>query len=484
MLRQLTVVASSVVCLAVSPVSAEVPFQPLADFGFGGSPFDVNAAGLIVGAVNTKEPGTCVPVVWDAATATPVELPNEFGGYAVAINSNGDIAGIEFQEFGIYGTPVVWLGGERFELPDLGEGGYANDINESGVVVGSVISKGQYRAARWVDRELELLPLPEFEVDDGVIWSFANSINSSGVVTGTIQAPSGTPSAALRWDSEGVSLVPSDGLETKGVSIDNLGGVLINGYFDGGWSRAPAVVMPDGEVNVLPVPAGLFGGASGLSMSRNGIVAGYYYGSGPGGFQIKAVAWPNGVFTPLAMPEGQRYAFPSGVGVNGIVFGSATDGVSAVSVPGFWQLDVEDNLVETGSLVAGPGETVELSAVSRRTSGVNIGHSVAVTVDGNPVGQAITDAKGVARLAFTVPADFTGSQLTVQYVDENGAAATGVIDVETGCVPADLNCDGAVNPADLANLLANWGSPGPGDIDGNGAVGSGDLTALLAAWTG
>jgi hypothetical protein len=107
-----------------------------------------------------------------------------------------------------------------------------------------------------------------------------------------------------------------------------------------------------------------------------------------------------------------------------------------------------------------------------------------VTVDGNPVGQAITDAKGVARLAFTVPADFTGSQLTVQYVDENGAAATGVIDVETGCVPADLNCDGAVNPADLANLLANWGSPGPGDIDGNGAVGSGDLTALLAAWTG
>ena len=71
-----------------------------------------------------------------------------------------------------------------------------------------------------------------------------------------------TPSAALRWDSKGVSFVPSDGLETKGISINNLGGVLINGYFDGGSSRAPAVVDTDGLVTVLEVPAGLFGGAA------------------------------------------------------------------------------------------------------------------------------------------------------------------------------------------------------------------------------
>lgn len=49
--------------------------------------------------------------------------------------------------------------------------------------------------------------------------------------------------------------------------------------------------------------------------------------------------------------------------------------------------------------------------------------------------------------------------------------------------PADLNGDGVVNAADLATLLANWGSTGPGDLDGDGTVGSSDLTILLASWT-
>jgi hypothetical protein len=349
-----TFVAAAVAAISSSAM-ADVPFQPLADFGLGGQPSDVNSAGIIVGSVRVEnEPGPYVPVIWQTSSSAPTPLPTVNGGYAVAINSNGDIVGTEFQVSGVYGIPVLWSNGERIELPDLGEGGYANDINEAGVIIGNVISKGQYRAARWVNRELELLPLPEFETDDGVIWSFANTINSAGVISGTIQAPIGTPSAALRWDSEGVEFVQSEGLETKGISVDNLGGILINGYFDGGVSRAPAVVQDNGTVNVLQIPAELFGGASGLAMGRNGIVAGYYYASGDSGFQIKAVAWPNGVFTPLEMPAGQRYAFPGAVGMNGMVFGSATDGQTGRSVPGFWQLDIE-------------GSTPPLDAGQRRT---------------------------------------------------------------------------------------------------------------------
>jgi len=49
--------------------------------------------------------------------------------------------------------------------------------------------------------------------------------------------------------------------------------------------------------------------------------------------------------------------------------------------------------------------------------------------------------------------------------------------------PADLNGDGAVNAADLAALLGNWGSAGSGDLDGNGAVGPQDLAILLGAWS-
>lgn len=59
---------------------------------------------------------------------------------------------------------------------------------------------------------------------------------------------------------------------------------------------------------------------------------------------------------------------------------------------------------------------------------------------------------------------------------------------ETPC-PADLNCDGAVGPADLAMLLGNWGTctdpqDCTGDIQGtgDGVVGAGDLATLLGSW--
>lgn len=52
------------------------------------------------------------------------------------------------------------------------------------------------------------------------------------------------------------------------------------------------------------------------------------------------------------------------------------------------------------------------------------------------------------------------------------------------CAPADLNCDGVVNAADLSILLASWGACAgcAADIDGDGTVGPADLAALLASW--
>lgn len=48
--------------------------------------------------------------------------------------------------------------------------------------------------------------------------------------------------------------------------------------------------------------------------------------------------------------------------------------------------------------------------------------------------------------------------------------------------PADLNNDGTVDAADLAQLLSAWGGTGSGDIDGDGAIGASDLAAMLNAW--
>ncbi len=56
--------------------------------------------------------------------------------------------------------------------------------------------------------------------------------------------------------------------------------------------------------------------------------------------------------------------------------------------------------------------------------------------------------------------------------------------LETPCPePADLDCSGAVDAADLAAMLAAWGAGhGPADIDGSGEVDAADLATLLARW--
>ncbi len=50
--------------------------------------------------------------------------------------------------------------------------------------------------------------------------------------------------------------------------------------------------------------------------------------------------------------------------------------------------------------------------------------------------------------------------------------------------PADLNGDGSVGAADLAELLGAWDTDpgGPPDLDGDGDVGAADLAQLLGAW--
>ena len=50
------------------------------------------------------------------------------------------------------------------------------------------------------------------------------------------------------------------------------------------------------------------------------------------------------------------------------------------------------------------------------------------------------------------------------------------------CDPADLDCDGTVNAADLSILLGSWGTAGAGDLNGDGTVNAADLSLLLGSW--
>ncbi|MFM8410372.1 MAG: hypothetical protein ACKOCT_08840, partial [Alphaproteobacteria bacterium] len=347
------------------------------------------------------------------------------------------VVGVTLGE-GPQGTPTLWenrRGGEvtSVALPDLGEGGDARDISESGVIVGYVNVNGQPVAARWVNRELQLLPLETEQIGE-VGFSIAESINSSDVISGTIRKPDSTESLAVRWDADGIKPALDSGLETKGISIDNLGGVLVNGYFDGGYNSQPARVLPDGTLDILTAPAGFT--YYGVSMSRTGVVTGYCLNNSAENAEewgLKAVAWVDGEFTALDLPAGARTAIALGVGINGVVIGSVSD-ASGTSTPGFWKPPVQETVLQARSLTATPGQTIQLTTTSSRASGVNVGQSVQVRVAGQR-SRTVTNANGVASVPFTIPARTKSRALSVQFIDETGARARVIVRIASRPTP-------------------------------------------------
>ena len=109
-----------------------------------------------------------------------------------------------------------------------------------------------------------------------------------------------------------------------------------------------------------------------------------------------------------------------------------------------------------------------------------------VTLSGpeGPIFTGLTEPNG----SFVIPAglDLGGhDELSIRaWVDDrNGIDFVSAIMVDTGsAVPEDLDGDGRVGGADLAQLLSSWGGSGEADFDGNGHVDGADLSRLLAAW--
>jgi hypothetical protein len=96
----------------------------------------------------------------------------------------------------------------------------------------------------------------------------------------------------------------------------------------------------------------------------------------------------------------------------------------------------------------------------------------------------------VSSLTFVVQ---QGGNFPAFFAKENPLVSVGLaraarldlhVRIGVPCVPADLNCDGAVNGADLTVLLSNWGGAGDSDVNADGTTDGFDLTALLGAWTG
>lgn len=167
-------------------------------------------------------------------------------------------------------------------------------------------------------------------------------------------------------------------------------------------------------------------------------------------------------------------------------------GVTMVSPEG--RLQVRDQV--TGALRAETAASV-LNASGYSSSMVAVdAHGTIFHNNSNGAGGQAADLR-----AFT-PAMAQSWRISITGVSQGGpslAADGSLVFAGTGivrrfrtappCVPADLNCDGAVNGEDLGILLNAWGPciTGPptcrGDLDGNGIVNADDLGRLLAAWS-
>jgi predicted amidohydrolase YtcJ len=82
------------------------------------------------------------------------------------------------------------------------------------------------------------------------------------------------------------------------------------------------------------------------------------------------------------------------------------------------------------------------------------------------------------RNLFTIPvSQIPGTQVLMTLLD--GAE---VWRDPTFTPLGDLNGDFVVNAADLAALLAQWGTAGPADLNDSGVIDAADLATLLANW--
>lgn len=147
---------------------------------------DINDRGDVVGygAFQSEQLAETRGLLWtrEGLTVLP-PLHGDIATLAEAINNRGQVVGHSIQQ-SFVGHPVLWEGGRVVALETLPDQatGQAADINDAGVIVGSVVLHdswtGQQRAVMWRNgRVIDLFPA-------SVGFSSAVAINNRGQVIG------------------------------------------------------------------------------------------------------------------------------------------------------------------------------------------------------------------------------------------------------------------------------------------------------------
>ena len=135
-------------------------------------------------------------------------------------------------------------------------------------------------------------------------------------------------------------------------------------------------------------------------------------------------------------------------------------------------------------ITRGPGGTVEVfggSAVNIELSSTNDDFRVLSTWPGGAQALGYLPV-GAGEVMFLTDFNTWDNDMIAQH--DNQALWTNLFELPIQC-PADFDFDGTVGPADLAQLLGNWGECAgccPFDFNQDGNVGPFDLAILLGNW--
>jgi hypothetical protein len=291
---------------------------------------DVNDRNLIVGTIA------------DTAVAMPlggaiIRLSHGPGtaSRAWAVNTSGTIAGSV--NLGTYAAPkwipAVWR--RVTTAPTvLNNDGEAADINDMGVVVGSLFRAGISMAFAWDFNGTLGTGVVRLPLLPGGRFSWANAINNDLAIVGVSDSPSGMQTVVWRWSGGGWSVKPVMGGIT-GYDIDAGYGIV------GQTSGRASFGNPDhaGFFNTI-------GASSVAAVNARGVATGDDAGASPGWPQYTAafVADRSGATTylphPVAGPYGFAWRASYGYGINtcGLVVGTLWPfpGHPYTAIPAVW----------------------------------------------------------------------------------------------------------------------------------------------------
>ena len=207
---------------------------PLGHLGGGSSfPSDINNTGQVVGSSYTQVVSEVEQIehafLWENGVLTDLGvLPDDVESTAAAINSAGVVVGSSFRintaTFQETRRPFIYENGSMMAIPVPSADARAADINDSGVVVGTMkASGGGSQNHAWIYADGVVTNLNALiPAGSGLHLAFANAINSAGQIVGIAVDAQGFDHGFLLTPGDPGEPPPPPPPVVPGVSINDV----------------------------------------------------------------------------------------------------------------------------------------------------------------------------------------------------------------------------------------------------------------------